>query len=227
MSIAAIQDSTSAAGLNSQKTVNPKSVMGEDGFLKLLVAQLEHQDPTNPLNNRALVEENVQFSSLEQLTNMDSAIENLTKSQKGRSFLTAANMIGKRVASFNQSILLSKGQAAPTHFNLDNDANVTAIITDKNNNVVRNDSLGKLTKGEHTFIWDGFDNSRTVVSNGTYNISFVATDSNGNSVNLSKDAGIVTGIGKSGSNIILHTNTGAILNLNEISSIYNVSGSTK
>ncbi len=226
MSIASIQNST-GTGLPNQKTVNPKSIMGKDDFLKLLVTQLQNQDPTDPIDNKALISEDAQFSSLEQMTNINTAINNLIASQANNALSDATNMIGKRVASTNQSITLSKGVAVPTHLNLSNDADVTAIVTDKNNNVVRNESLGKLTKGEHTFVWNGFDNSGTAMSDGTYKISFTAADSNGNAVNISKDAGIVTGIGKSGGDTIVYTNTGAALKLSEISSIYNASGGSQ
>ncbi len=224
MNVSAVDNSLSSEALKNKKTINPKSVLGKDDFLKLLIVQLKNQDPTNPLDDKQFIAENAQFSSLEQLTNINSAIENLTSTDEKKSFVTASNMIGKRVASSSQSIRLNSGKATPVHFNLSDSANVTAIITDKNNNVVENQNLGNVSKGEHSFVWNGLDNDGNEVSDGSYSVSFVASGPDGEPVNLTKDAGIVTGIGKVGNDIVLYTNTGATLNINDVTKLYDTSG---
>ena len=226
MSVTSINNNIGVVGLSNRTIKNPKGILGKDDFLKLLVAQLKNQDPTDPLKDKEFIAENAQFSSLEQLTNINSAIENLTKSETEKSFASAANMIGKRVSSSTQSIDLINGKATPVYFNLSNAADVTAIIIDKNNNIVKNQNLGNSAKGEHTFVWNGIDNDGSEVSDGSYSISFVAAGSDGQSVNLTKDSGIVTGIGRVGDKVILHTNTGATLDLNNVSALYNATGTT-
>lgn len=54
--------------------------LGKDAFLKLLVAQLQHQDPGNPMDSSAFMGQLAQFSSLEQMTNMASSIDKLNTS---------------------------------------------------------------------------------------------------------------------------------------------------
>src|SRR3954466_12129787 len=59
---------------------SPKAQMGKDSFLKLLVAQLQHQDPGNPMDSSAFMSQLAQFSSLEQMTNMSTSIAKLNTS---------------------------------------------------------------------------------------------------------------------------------------------------
>jgi flagellar basal-body rod modification protein FlgD len=65
----------------------PKSEMGKDQFLQLLVGQLQNQDPMNPMEDKDFMGQMAQFSQLEQVTNMNTSLE----SQK------AFGMLGKDV----------------------------------------------------------------------------------------------------------------------------------
>lgn len=68
--------------------------LDKDSFLKLLVTELRHQDPTQPMNDREFISQMAQFSSLEQMSNMNKSIEKLLmRSQSGEAF----SLIGKEV----------------------------------------------------------------------------------------------------------------------------------
>ena len=72
----------------------PQPELGKDDFLKLLITQLSHQDPTQPLQDREFVAQMAQFSTLEQMTNMNGELSKvlglLARSQ-------AVNLLGKTV----------------------------------------------------------------------------------------------------------------------------------
>ena len=58
--------------------VNPLGQLGKDDFLKLMVAQLQHQDPTNPLDDKEFMGQLAQFSTLEQITNVSEGLDRLS-----------------------------------------------------------------------------------------------------------------------------------------------------
>lgn len=101
-----------------RKTGN--DVLGKDDFLKILMTQLQNQDPMNPMEDKDFIAQMATFTSLEQMTNMNSTLEKLVTSQKGEQLLKYSSMIGKEVEySFktedeNGNEIINKGQGIVT-----------------------------------------------------------------------------------------------------------------
>ncbi|HNU92037.1 MAG TPA: flagellar hook capping FlgD N-terminal domain-containing protein [Spirochaetota bacterium] len=81
-----------------RKDGSQKGDMGKDAFLKLLITELKHQDPTQPMQDREFISQMAQFSALEQMTNVSKSMESLNRSARSNE---AYSLLGKRVEAFN------------------------------------------------------------------------------------------------------------------------------
>lgn len=103
--------------------------LGKDDFLKILMTQLQNQDPLNPMQDTEFISQMANFSSLEQMTNLNSSIDTFIKQSQQNQFMQAALMIGKTVTysdeSGNENTAVVKSvtlKDGVTNFQLDNDA---------------------------------------------------------------------------------------------------------
>jgi len=83
---------------NQPKTREPSPELDKQGFLKILMTQLQNQDPTDPLDSKEMVAQMTQLSSLEQMMNMTQSIEMLVQSQLVSPVIEYSHMIGKTVS---------------------------------------------------------------------------------------------------------------------------------
>lgn len=87
--------------LNTSKykytTEKDNGALGKDAFLQILIAQLQNQDPTSPMDDKEFIAQMAQFSSLEQMQNMTKAMETLVASQQQTQMMSYSNFIGKEV----------------------------------------------------------------------------------------------------------------------------------
>jgi flagellar basal-body rod modification protein FlgD len=87
-----VKDLIGQANKSTERKVNKE--LGKDAFLQLLVSQLKHQDPMKPMDDTSFIAEMAQFSSLEQMQNMNKLLE---AQQSFGALSQASNMIGKYV----------------------------------------------------------------------------------------------------------------------------------
>ncbi|MDU9692493.1 MULTISPECIES: flagellar hook assembly protein FlgD [Priestia] len=74
------------------------SSLGKDDFLKLLIAQLQNQDPMNPMEDKDFIAQMAQFSSLEQMTNMSTSLNTFVTQSQASPILKGSELIGKTAA---------------------------------------------------------------------------------------------------------------------------------
>lgn len=172
--------------------------LGKDAFLKLLIAQVSHQDPLKPMDDTAFVAQLAQFSSLEQSMGINSRLDALSAQERGIANTQIAALVGKNVTVKGSITTLdSAGIGSPLSFTLaDSAASVDVTLTDSTGNPVRTVHLGPESAGLVKIVWDGRDNSGVAQPPGAYAVSVVAKDSNGASVDANLEStGVITNVG--------------------------------
>ena len=179
-----------------EDTKTSQSVLGKDDFLNLLVAQLRNQDPLKPMESTEFTAQLAQFSSLEQLYNVNDNLGTLEGSQAAMHNNQAVSMIGK--TAWARGSIIQKSDNAPVdlHFGLGQEASETMIyIYDAQGTYVKTISAGSMQAGSHLVPWDGTNDDGTAVPDGNYQFEVLAGGAEGNTVpSETFVVGAVTGV---------------------------------
>jgi len=95
MDMSGIASTYTTAG--SDAAMAPKKELGKEDFLQLFTMQLRAQNPLKPMDSTGFTTQMAQFSSLEQLTNINTNLNNLLLFQNSLQNVSATNIIGKKV----------------------------------------------------------------------------------------------------------------------------------
>ena len=167
----------------SSKT-NSGDDLGKDAFLTLLVAQMENQDPLNPMEGTEFTAQLAQYSSLEQLYNVNDNLTSINDGQNGMSSFYSLDFIGKEICVDGNSFSLEQGAEVSGGFYLDSSANCTVNILDANGQKVKIISLGDLEAGTNGFDWNGLNESGDAVADGIYTFEVTAVGDKGQSLSV-------------------------------------------
>lgn len=188
------------ASTSATAATKGKSVLGKDDFLNLLIVQLRNQDPLDPMKGTEFATQLAQFSSLEQLTNINS---NLTESVTTNQLMAqsignslAATMIGKSVKASSNTFMVTGTGDSHLGYTLARDAAaVTLKISDATGLRVRTISIDGAKLGEGTYSWDGLNDVGSRVPDGAYTFTVEAADSAGVAVSATTSlSGLVSAI---------------------------------
>ena len=196
-------NSTSPAWAGQQSGVDGvenQATLLKDDFLKLMVAQLKNQDPLNPSSNQEFAAQLAQFSSLEQMTQMNKSLEaGLTNDLQLNQSLnnsTATRFIGREVHATGNIINMEQGNPVNLRFYQDGVSADTLIdIYNAQGSLVRTIELMNVQSGGIVAEWDGKDFEGNQLSSGSYYFDTTATDVSGNQVGVTQYmTGKVTGV---------------------------------
>ena len=164
-------------------TASKDSALGKNDFMNLLVAQLQNQDPLNPMDSTAFTSQLAEFSSLEQLANVNENLEYLQMYQSSINNAQAVSFIGKNIDALGNSIQLESGENEDIHFELKQDSSSLVInIYDEAGSLVKYIENGPLGEGKQSVEWDGTDNGGNTLPEGIYQFEVMAVDANGDKV---------------------------------------------
>ena len=179
--ITALTDSVSSG--TTLTSANPSQELDRDAFLNLLITQLQNQDPLNPTDSVEFTAQLAQFSSLEQLGNVNDNLKQLQDFQASINNSQAVSLIGKEITANGNSLTYTGGQPVACNFKLDGDATIVAVsIYDHTGEFVRSFESYNLSAGNHTLQWDGMDQNSSLAAAGNYSFEVMAADANGNAI---------------------------------------------
>lgn len=156
--------------------------MGKEDFLKLLITQLEQQDPLNPQDPSEFTSQLTEFNNLEQLMNLNTSMNALMNLQNSSNSTQALTLIGKEVTYLgNDTALSADGGEGSLQFDLNGTAaSATVNIFDSNGKLVKTVEVDGPTAGINTVSWGGEDNNGNMLAAGDYTFTVEAQDGNGN-----------------------------------------------
>ncbi len=183
--IGAVADSN-----NNSQNVIQENTIGKDDFFKMLLAQIQNQNPLDPMDGKDFAAQLAQFSSLERLGNINDQLETMNLYQASVNNAQSLNLIGREVTA-KGDVLKVEGEPVDLTYNLSGYAKKVSIkIYDEEGSLVDTLEFGNQKEGRNSVVWDCNN-----VSKGNYTFDVSAIDDNGNNVDVdTMTTGVVTGV---------------------------------
>jgi len=153
------------------------NMLRQQDFLRLMVAQVQNQDPMNPETNGDFLAQLAQFSTNDSINNMEASINQLASSLQSNQALQASALVGRKVLVNNSNITLgSDGNAATGAINMVSGlSNLSASIYSSSGDLIKTIPLGQPAVGTFDFTWDGTDNNNQKMAAGNYTVKVTGT----------------------------------------------------
>ena len=217
-------NNTSTAQAQTGKPVSAADMQNQ--FLTLLVAQLQNQDPTSPMDNAQLTSQMAQISTVSGIEKLNNTVEGVTSMFSSMQMQQGVSLIGHTVLSEGNQLGLAAKEAedgtkhlsGTAAFDLEGSAsNVTVTITDANGKVVDTIEMGSASAGRNYFTWDGSD-----YTGDSMDLRFKVTATNGEaavkSTSLSPNAVVATSITNGA--LMLELANGSSINYNSVKAVF-------
>ncbi len=171
------------AAANRPKDTNPNTGTSAadqtQNFLKLLIAQIQNQDPMNPMDASTMTAQMSQLNMVSSMSTMNTSMQAMLTQMQSANFLNQATLIGRNpmvagntINFMGEEVILGANLANPLQ-------GVVATIKDASGNVVGTADLGNLNSGMTNFAFDGIDTNGATMPNGIYRVEISGKNSAG------------------------------------------------
>src|SRR5688572_31239972 len=214
-----------SSGLSSgalTEAMGGNKAMGQEAFLKLLVAQLQNQDPLNPQENHEFVAQLAQFSTLEQSVGINERLDQLALQNQGMQNSQIVGLVGKEATVKGDIVTLSgQGAIVPVSFTLENPAEeATVVISDAAGRRVRTIPVSARAAGTVTITWNGQSDSGSPQPAGPYQVSVTAKDADGGPVALTQQTtGLIDSVSFDRGFPVIHLDSGVAAPVGDLLSV--------
>ncbi len=165
---------------NTTGVTNPNGQLKKNDFLKLLLVQLQYQDPTAPTDTEKILTQTSQLATLESSNNTQKSLDKLAASLGNAQQFSTIAAIGKTADLGSDSITIDKGKSSTFEVYFPQDVqNGSVVITDSNGATVKTLDVGTNPAGVYQFTWNGNDTAGNAVSAGIYHVNATYSNPNG------------------------------------------------
>lgn len=163
------------ASATAQQVNAKKDELGQEAFMRLMVAQLENQDPSKPMDNFEFLSQIAQFGTVSGIQGLQDSMGGLVTSLTANQALQASSLVGRDVLSSFGSGVLSGNAEFRGKVELPVSAGGLRVsVTDPAGNLVRTIELGPQAAGNIAFVWDGLNNNGGTAAPGMYQVTAAA-----------------------------------------------------
>lgn len=199
---------------NQPESEKSQAQADKDMFMRLLLAQIENQDPLKPTDQTDFVAQLAQFSSLEGIQNLASTVEDIGAVYRSSQALQATALVGREVLVGGKvGYLEAGGQITGMIEGGQASGDVMMIVKDAKGQVVANRDLGNIGSAETPFSWDGTNNVGEPLPDGPYSISIEGTIAGDNEALITSIYSRVNSVS------IVDNQGGMLLNLNGLGQV--------
>ncbi|MGA2187401.1 MAG: flagellar hook capping FlgD N-terminal domain-containing protein [Steroidobacteraceae bacterium] len=147
--------------------------LGGTDFLTLMLAQLQNQDPTSPIDSNAFLSQLAELSEVQGITQLNTSFSNLSSSLVSSQALQASSLLGHQaLVSSSTANMATAGSAITGAVQVpQTSSDVMLNITNSSGALVQSIDLGAQSTGLANFSWNGTTSSGTAAPAGTYNLS--------------------------------------------------------
>lgn len=181
MSLASISTVNQGVSVNGAKN---KNTLTQEDFLNIFVAQLQNQNPLEPLDNYQMASQMAQFNSLDSLHRIEKSLGALNNHQSSASSLQAAGLIGKKVEVSGRSLSLEKGQASEALYQMAGAGKVKIEIYNEGGQLIRTLDEGLKDTSKQKVLWDGKSEGGQTQPDGRYYFQVKAQDLSGTPIEV-------------------------------------------
>ena len=158
--------------------------LGRDAFLTLFTAQLQNQDPLDPMDNESFVSQLAQFSSLESMQSVDNSMQTMAEGMRSDRFLLGANLLGTNINVPGPYSELIEGSYISGNAAVSGDfESLNFTVSNADGKIVYERQLENVLPGDLSLMWNGENSSGEQQPSGKYSLVLTATE-NGKQMNI-------------------------------------------
>ena len=173
MAINSLGENLATAGaVSTAKAVENNTVLGKDDFMKLLLVELQHQDPTEPMDSEKILSQTSQLATLEASENTNKALSDLAKSLGNSQQFSTISAIGKTADLGSNAVGYDEGSVSSFEVYFPEEIKAgTLEILDVNGNIVSTMKIEPNPAGVYQFDWTGQLSNGSQADSGVYYVT--------------------------------------------------------